>query len=30
MDAITSPTPNSSLRERMLQDMSMRVFGEHT
>ena len=30
MDAITSPTPNNSLRERMLQDMTMRGFGEHT
>ena len=30
MDAITSSTPNNSLRERMLQDMKMRGFGEHT
>lgn len=30
MDAITSTTPNNSLRERMLQDMTMRGFGEHT
>ncbi|PSO09559.1 integrase, partial [Sphingobium sp. AEW4] len=30
MDAITSPNPKNSLRERMLQDMTMRGFGEHT
>ncbi len=30
MDAITTTTPNNSLRERMLQDMKMRGFGGHT
>lgn len=30
MDAITSQTPSNSLRDRMLQDMTMRGFGEHT
>ena len=30
MDAITTATPNASLRERMLQDMTMRGFGGHT
>lgn len=30
MDAITTATPNTSLRERMLQDMTMRGFGGHT
>ncbi len=30
MDVITTTAPNSSLRERMLQDMTMRGFGEHT
>ena len=30
MDAITTAAPNASLRERMLQDMTMRGFGGHT
>lgn len=30
MDVITSPTTNNSLGQRMLQDMTMRGFGEHT
>ena len=30
MDTITTAAPNSSLRERMLQDMTMRGFGGHT
>lgn len=30
MDAITTAAPNNSLRERMLQDMTMRGFGGHT
>lgn len=30
MDGITSPTPINSLRDRILQDMTMRGFGEHT
>jgi site-specific recombinase XerD len=30
MDTITTAAPNNSLRERMLQDMAMRGFGEHT
>ena len=29
MDAVTTTTP-STLRQRMLQDMNMRGFGEHT
>jgi integrase/recombinase XerD len=30
MDTITTAAPNNALRERMLQDMTMRSFGEHT
>lgn len=30
MDAITTAAPTHSLRERMLQDMTMRGFGAHT
>ena len=30
MDTITTTAPSNSLRERMLQDMTMRGFGEHT
>lgn len=30
MDAITTAAPAHSLRERMLQDMTMRGFGAHT
>jgi site-specific recombinase XerD len=30
MVTITTAAPNNSLRERMLQDMTMRGFGEHT
>jgi integrase/recombinase XerD len=30
MDTITTAAPNNSLRERMLQDMTMRGFGAHT
>lgn len=30
MDAITTAAPPHSLRERMLQDMTMRGFGAHT
>jgi site-specific recombinase XerD len=30
MDTITTAAPSNSLRERMLQDMTMRGFGEHT
>ena len=30
MDAVTTAAPNNSLRQRMLQDMKMRGFGEHT
>lgn len=30
MDAITTAAPTHSLRERMLQDMTMRGFGTHT
>ena len=30
MDTVTTATPNTSLRERMLQDMTMRGFGSHT
>ena len=30
MDAVTTAAPNTSLRQRMLQDMKMRGFGEHT
>ncbi|QNG49326.1 hypothetical protein [Sphingobium yanoikuyae] len=30
MDAITNAAPTHSLRERMLQDMTMRGFGPHT
>ena len=30
MDAITTAAPNASLRQRMLQDMTMRGFGAHT
>jgi len=30
MDIITTAVPSNSLRERMLQDMTMRGFGDHT
>ena len=30
IDAVTSVAPNTSLRQRMLQDMKIRGFGEHT
>jgi len=30
MDTITTAVPSDSLRERMLQDMTMRGFGDHT
>jgi hypothetical protein len=30
MDTITTAAPTHSLRERMLQDMTMRGFGAHT
>jgi len=30
MDAVTTAALNTSLRQRMLQDMKMRGFGEHT
>jgi integrase/recombinase XerD len=30
MDTITTAVPSNSLRERMLQDMTMRGFGDHT
>mgnify|MGYP001121131161 FL=1 len=30
MDTITTTIPSNSLRERMLQDMTMRGFGDHT
>jgi site-specific recombinase XerD len=30
MDTITTAAPNNALRKRMLQDMTMRGFGEHT